>query len=322
MKTLEENKKIEMPKKESIKPSSFPVSFARHETFHPRYGWLKKGYDAVLKDKEIFSREDASVRLGVGKNMVTSIRYWGLAFKVFEEFSKSERNKRTYKVTDFGSHLLDNSGWDPYLEDPASLWLLHRELLKSPCIATAWWFTFNEFHHVSFNQEDLLIALRKYKDNTLISSSTKDSSLIKDINCLIRMYVNNASSSKLKEDTIDSPFTELMLLENDGDSRHVSFILGKKHTLPDEIIVHACLDYVASIKETAATISVSRLLYEVNSPGLIFKLSEASLCEAIENVSRSYDSISLSESGGLVQFNFGDNPKKKADKLLKDYYKK
>ena len=80
--------------------------FARHETFHPRWSWIKKGFDAVEENPEIFVREDAPVRLGVGKNMVGSIRYWCNAFKVLFEDSPSE----------FGSSLLGNNGWDPFLE--------------------------------------------------------------------------------------------------------------------------------------------------------------------------------------------------------------
>jgi hypothetical protein len=49
--------------------------FARHETFHPRFGWLKKGFDLVKKDPNIFQKDDAPVQLGVGKNMVRSIRF-------------------------------------------------------------------------------------------------------------------------------------------------------------------------------------------------------------------------------------------------------
>ena len=31
-------------------------SFARHETFHPRYGWFRKAYAHVAADGRIFSR--------------------------------------------------------------------------------------------------------------------------------------------------------------------------------------------------------------------------------------------------------------------------
>ncbi len=59
--------------------------FANHETFHPRFGWLKKGFDAAKKNPDIFSQDDAPVRLGVGKNMVRAIRYWSSAFKIIDK---------------------------------------------------------------------------------------------------------------------------------------------------------------------------------------------------------------------------------------------
>ncbi|WP_448571562.1 DUF4007 family protein [Trichothermofontia sp.] len=39
--------------------------FSRHETFHPRFGWLKKGFDRASDDPRVFLEEDAPVRLGV-----------------------------------------------------------------------------------------------------------------------------------------------------------------------------------------------------------------------------------------------------------------
>ena len=60
------------------------LSFAGHETFVFRYAWLTKAVEAVQTDPEIFSRDDAIVRLGVGKNMVRSIRHWGLATGVLQ----------------------------------------------------------------------------------------------------------------------------------------------------------------------------------------------------------------------------------------------
>jgi len=137
------------------KPKATAV-FARHETFHPRFGWLKKGYDLAMEDPGIFLRDDAPVLLGVGKNMVRSIRYWCNAFKVLTE------EDRQSKPTIFGQQLLDDDGWDPFLENPASLWLLHWNLLKEPCTATAWAYTFSQFQSIEFDQETLLDELRDY----------------------------------------------------------------------------------------------------------------------------------------------------------------
>ena len=59
--------------------------FSGHETFPFRYPWLKKGFDAVRGNGEVFQREDAITTLGVGKNMVRAIRHWCLAAGVIEE---------------------------------------------------------------------------------------------------------------------------------------------------------------------------------------------------------------------------------------------
>ena len=69
-------------------------TFARHETFHPRYGWFRKAYRFAAADPHIFSREDAPVRIGVGKNMVRAIRFWGLAAKLIE-VDQGSSNRRT-----------------------------------------------------------------------------------------------------------------------------------------------------------------------------------------------------------------------------------
>ena len=90
--------------------------FARHETFCPRYGWLKKGFDRVAGynghegDGNIFDRDDAIEKLGVGKNMVRSIRFWCMAFKIIENASGPLRIGGTMKPTQFGEALLSDTG--------------------------------------------------------------------------------------------------------------------------------------------------------------------------------------------------------------------
>ena len=47
----------------SLEQFAVPV-FAAHQTFHPRFGWIKKGYDAALKEPDVFNQPDAPVILG------------------------------------------------------------------------------------------------------------------------------------------------------------------------------------------------------------------------------------------------------------------
>ena len=136
--------------------------FARHETFHPRFGWLKKGYDAAVKNSKIFLEEDAAVSLGVGKNMVRSIRYWCSAFGILSEVSCKGSVGKECVPTSLGKQLLDGDGWDPYLESNASLWLLHWKIVQPGGFATAWDYTFNHFHLSEFKEKQLFQSLEGY----------------------------------------------------------------------------------------------------------------------------------------------------------------
>ena len=77
--------------------------FARHETFHPRYGWFRKAYAFVGNDPRIFTRQDAPVRMGVGKNMVRGDSVLGDGGEV-------DRGKSRLANTSFGQHGADSLG--------------------------------------------------------------------------------------------------------------------------------------------------------------------------------------------------------------------
>ena len=215
--------------------------------------------------------------------MVKAIKYWCIAFKVVDE--TRDNGKYVHKPTDFAEKLLGKGGWDPFLENPSSLWLLHWNLFKAPCYAPAWYFTFNELNKIDFSADDLLFSLREYRNRQFPSKKILDSSLNKDVNCLLRMYVERTGQKNLKEDSLDCPFTDLGIINAYTDSKRFTFNFGNKPTLPPEIIVSACLEFSASFQDDARTISISRLLYDAGSPGQAFKLTESSLSDAIETIS-------------------------------------
>ena len=298
----------------NLKHLENPVNpvFANHETFHPRFGWLKKGFDAVTKKPGIFLQDDAPVRLGVGKNMVRSIRYWCTAFKVID---------KNYSPTIFGEKLLGNDGWDSYLENPASLWLLHWNLLKPTCEAAAWYYIFNNFRGFEFTKEDIFAGLKEYTDT--FNKTIAESSLTKDVSCILRMYASQDFMKKNTpiEDSIDSPFNELGLIGTFG--RYYQFKIGEKANLPASIIVATCLEYASwlnSEKKESGTINIPRLLYDEGSPGMVFKLTENILCEAIEMGAKDFDSIILSDTAGLIQLSFTKEPETLSQDILEKYY--
>lgn len=296
-------------------PESHKPVFARHETFHPRFGWLKKGFDRAAADPGVFLAEDATVRLGVGKNMVRSIRYWCSAFKVLEDD----------QPTAFGQMLLGDRGWDPYLEDPASLWLLHWHLLQPPCQATTWQFVFHELRAAEFTEEQLRHELMDYSERW--PGRTAESSLRKDLSCLLRMYLPQPPARKAKdcEEALDCPFAELGLLQRMGDRQHLALRIGAKRTLPAAVVVFAALHQARhqaiATGSGARTMPVSQLLYGAHSPGQVFKLDEAALCGAIEEMGRSWRELSIEEAAGKLQFGFNiEDPARLAQELLECYY--
>lgn len=300
------------------------ASFARHETFHPRYGWLKKGFDQACNDPAVFLREDVTTTLGVGKNMVRAIRHWCLAYKVLEE-RRGQKNSRLYEVhpTMFGNQLLDDDGWDPYLEDPGSLWLLHWQLLRPPSRAPAWWAVFNSTRRLDFSDEALLADLRRFRDEREEWGDVADSSLEKDVRCLLRMYGSITQGRDLLEDSVDSPFAELELLRPiPGVKRHWALNTGPKRQLPNAIIAYACLDYICTVGVQAKVIGVAGLARNPGSPGRAFALTETVLGDALVRYAEyNAEPIRLTHAAGNRQLVLPEDVENAREFTLDSYFR-
>src|SRR5688572_19515103 len=112
------------------------LTFAKHETFYIRDGWLYKGIQAIQADPLIFAKEDAPQILGLGKNMVRSLRYWMVATQLVEE--KLTKYGKEQRLTQFGQLVAQ---YDKYQEFDNTLWLIHYHLATNYQDATAWyWF--------------------------------------------------------------------------------------------------------------------------------------------------------------------------------------
>ena len=125
-------------------------SFSGHETFPFRYTWLSKGVHKLQEHPNLFSQEDAMVILGVGKNMVRSIKHWCETLELISNPSRGE-----YVVTPLANKLLSRDGWDPYLEDPGTLWLLHWKLASRFALGSTWYLAFTRWGAPHFTKEQL-----------------------------------------------------------------------------------------------------------------------------------------------------------------------
>src|SRR5262245_28345152 len=114
--------------------------FSGHETFPVRYSWLPKAYKELSVNPRLFTdEENAMVLLGVGKNMVRAIRFWVQAAGIAQSAAGN-----TLEVSALGRTLLGINGYDQFLEDVKTLWLIHwnmSTLMEEPLFA--WNFLLN-----------------------------------------------------------------------------------------------------------------------------------------------------------------------------------
>ena len=298
-------------------------TFARHETFHPRYGWFRKAHAFAADDPRIFVADDAPVRIGVGKNMVRAIRFWGLAAKLIAEDPQSS-NRRAPDIvpTSMGSRLFGDNGWDRYMEDPGTLWLLHWLLMAPPCLLPVWWLAFNEFHAVEFKEDDLLAAVTAQLDATAGWGVPHPSSVGKDVTALLRTYAPAEQSSGRTgfDDRLDCPLRELNLVGRTPTTRRYRFRLGPKPSLPSAILTYAALDHVARTRAGGHKVTISRLAHDPSAPGKAFKLTEGELLTAMEPTVDETQSLRLSATIGSIQLSWSEAPGEIARQILDDYY--
>jgi hypothetical protein len=273
------------------------LTFSGHETFPFRYTWLKKAVDAVNDDFSIFTQESALSTLGVGKNMVNSIRHWGKLTEMIE--AKNEKNvQEGFEVTEFARKLLSDEGYDPYLEDPATLWLLHWKLCTNLVSAPTWYFAFNCLAQIEFTKEQLIHEVFSFAQEN--KSSATINSIERDVNCFIRTYVaSRKAKQSVFEDSLACPLIELALIEELGQHGLYVFSRGQQQDLPDEIFTYALIDYWDKSHPDKGVISFEDIAYGLGSPGLVFKINEDSLAYRLDSLERStkgelrYDETSM-----------------------------
>lgn len=284
--------------------NGYQLRLSGHETFPLRYGWLKKAFDAVAdgeqaqSERPVFRADDAIARFGVGRNMVRSMRHWGTAAGVIAEDG--------LVVTPLGRFLFGEDGLDPYMEDPVTTWLVHWTLCANPR-NTTWFWAFSHYPAPAFDRESFVRGIEKlaaYHPGSQAAISTIRS----DVACFVRTYVGQPPSAKGgHEDSLESPLTELGLVQPTGRRDGFRFVRGRKPTLGAGMVAYAVHDFwsgqfAARPVSTARTLSFEALAHEPGSPGRVFVLDETGLADLLLEIEIvSCGAYRWSETAGLKQ---------------------
>ena len=258
----------------------FRAQFSGHETFPLRHLWLRKAYDAANTEPDgaprcLFTDPESIVTFGVGKNMVSSIRHWALACAAIEEFGMG------YRPTSLGHFLFGEDGRDPFMERPATAWLIHWLVAGTPERTTTWFYAFNHWPGPVLEREFLAAAILE----ACAEHGWKRTSLTtirRDVECFIRSYAPRIGE-KLSEDAMEPVLGELGLLRPSG-RRGFQFWHGPKPSLPDGVFIYALHQFWQRHSPAQNTLSIRSALYEPGSPGRVFKLDEFSLVERLTRI--------------------------------------
>lgn len=262
-------------------PNILPAtpSFAGHGTFAIRSGWLKKGLDALTFDTlegSIFNRPDALATLGVGKNMVGAIRYWLLTTRMARE----EGRGRELVAEELGQRVFADGGWDPFLEDEATLWLLHWQLAGPQTGSFTWAYVFNCFRDWEFSRGNMVEAVLGATHS--LPKAPSYETLDRDVGCLLQTYIAD-DKSVLGEDNLDCPLRALGLIRP-LQRGHYRFMIETKPSLPPAIFYYALAKFWNWQHGEARSLPVWEVCYALGSPGLVFKLDENSVLNYLDGL--------------------------------------
>lgn len=281
-------------------------TFSGHDSFQCRQLWLKKGYDFISEKKD-FNDEDSVVELGVGKNMVSSIRFWLKAFNII--------NSKDIP-TEFGRRLFDDKhGYDPFLEDEASLWLLHYQLVKNG-LASIYSIVFNEFRKekLFFNKETFVNYIKRIGESNS-DLNFNENTVAKDFVVFTNLYKND-SDNKDVEDSFSGILSEIELLKTRGKGKEEQFFIenSERDNLPEAVVLFTILDN----PNYGNSISLNSLEFDLNSPGSIFAFNRSGLMNKISEIVSGFKDVTFTDQAGIKELQF----KKKTDayKILDAYY--
>lgn len=277
--------------------------FSGHESFPCKTLWLKKGYDFVVHDKD-FNNPEAVIDLGVGKNMVASIRYW------LKVFGLCQNDQPTW----LGNYLFnDEDGRDPYMEDLATLWILHFHLVFNQD-ATLYNLFFCGYQkgHTQFEREQIVTYVKLNMIEANKQTVFNENTVKKDVSVLIQNYALPRKYQSYED--FSSILIDLDLIRQNTEGKGYYVNIDGKRKVAKEIFMYALL--VLKEQEGDNTISYDTVQDKV---GLTFCMQDYETIEMLKLLANEYsDYMSYNDNAGIRMIQFTQNLGK--EQVLNDYY--
>lgn len=274
--------------------------FSGHETFACRFSWLPKAVRLIETDPlALSSDEQAILSLGLGKNMVRSLRFWLDAFEVAAPSGDG------WTLKPFGAALLGAEGADRYIERTETQWLLHWSVTsRSASPLFAWRHVFHRRMRTDFTRGELFSEMRRESGREGYDHS--EITLMQHIDALLHTYVPT-HAMKAPEDVLDGPLIDLKLIQAAGRRRGASGRDEQVYSLsraPLAKIGTAVLDYAiesywSDRRAGERVISFRDLAYGEGSPGATFRMPEDELRAHLERGGAKFTFRASGDAGAI-----------------------
>ncbi|RYI26660.1 DUF4007 family protein [Bacillus infantis] len=250
------------------------MGYGQHQSFYLRDRWLNKGIKNIKEDSRFFYDKEAFEKIGLGKNMVQSLRYWVLATRVAEEQFNSER-KKVYKITNFGEILYK---FDRFIQFSDSAAILHYHLSSSKEPSTAWYWFFNILNQTVISKDELVSEFIKWVNNNE-EKKISEKSLKRDIDCLIKLYTAGHADND-PEEVIQSPLYKIGLVKESKGQVYKNN--GNLEVIGLSALMYVLLKYKE--KHDVDTITVEEIILNEALWGKVFNMQRATVINVLENL--------------------------------------
>lgn len=257
------------------------LKLKRHESFSIREGWLAKGIKNVKEYGNVFALQNATDILGIGTNMVKSLKYWMTATRLIEE------KNREIMLSDFGSIINE---YDPYLEDIFSWWLIHINMITNVDDAYIYNLFFNKCNIKTFTKRELYEKLYALLTNEKLTFN--ENILQDEVNMIIKTYTIDEKIDN-PENNFICPLSELNLLKKiDRDTYEKN--RPEIRNLPFWVVYYI----ICLLLDDRDNISIDELLKEENSPAKLLNMDKNLINEYLDEMKKN-DLIIINRTAGL-----------------------
>ena len=239
-----------------------------------------------------FTDIDAVAKLGVGKNMVSAIRFWLRAFSL----TKAD------ELHPIAEYIFDSGkGRDPFAEDLNTLWLLHFLLISSK-VASIYNLLFVEYQREKkeFSRSELQAFIKRKCSVPEQKNVYNENTVRKDIGVLLKNYVAPKDLKTIED--FSSILIVLGLIIDTGkqstDKEQIyTFKISNSSEITSEIILYALI----RMKGNDQTVSFD-LLQQLS---LIFGMPMTTLIDVIRSLEFSFpNTLVFTDNSGIKNVQF------------------